>query len=112
MCNDTTILEFHREKCCQFKEETRQGLKHILKKIMDYENLPWETNDEQYSLWQCPHCGAYFLLMEDELTVWSEDGDWDIVWDYFYQVDSPEHAEKLISEKGLLKKYEGPSTRW
>ena len=109
------VLEFHAKKCCWFDyNESRQGLQFLLEKIKDYKDVEatWRANHGKHSLWKCPKCGAYFLLLEDEWTAWRADGDdWDMTLRYWYQVDSPEHADKLMSVEYLFGEYDGPSMR-
>ena len=101
-------LEFHGEKCCLFEKEDRDILRFLLEKIKRYdrEYTAWYGDHVRFTLCQCPYCGAYFLWEEVEHTAWS-DGD-DFWTDNFYQVDSPEHADKLVGEEGLFINYKGP----
>lgn len=102
------ILIFKGKECCYFNEspKTRSKLKYRLELVKRYDETQKYTNVYN-SLWQCKECGAFFLLQEIERIDWSTGDD---TWtDDYYQVESPEHADKLVSESdSLLLVYDGP----
>ena len=111
--NKDSILTFKGKKCCYFGEspEARLKLSYRLELVKRYDEIQedWYADHIYNSLWQCKRCGAFFLRQEVERIGWSRGED---KWtDDYYQVESPEQADKLVSEcGGLFFVYDGPES--
>lgn len=108
------VKHFHGKKCCTFSRKcSRTSFQIGLKLIKRYEGTEtaWHADHIDRSLWQCTYCGAYFVLEETEQIAWG--GGDDTYKDDYYQVDSEEHADQLVSRYGsLFAVYDGPMRAW
>ncbi len=103
-------LTFHGRKCCIFKEKTKRYFSDRLELVKEYEGegSAWYADHVYHSLWRCKNCGALFLLEETEQIGWSDGID--TFRDDYYQVESAERADELVSKySGLFAIYKGPS---
>ena len=105
---DEDILEFHGEKCCWFEKSKKYLIRFSLDIIKYYGHDESTSYGDHvyYMLRKCPDCGAYFLVEEVEQIKWSG-GDDSLTYNY-YQVDSPEHADKLVEIGEPFWRYKGP----
>ena len=106
--DDDDILEFHGEKCCWFKKRDKYLIRFSLDIVKNYgrEDTTSYGDHVYYMLRKCPDCGAYFLVEEVEQINWSG-GDDSLTVNY-YQVDSPEQADKLVEIGEPFWNYKGP----
>ncbi|MBQ6401794.1 MAG: ADP-ribosylglycohydrolase family protein [Firmicutes bacterium] len=105
------LVSFSGKKCCLFADEIKKWkYASRLTQIKEYDEVgeSWYADHLYHSLWQCSECGAVFLLDEVEQTSWS--GENDTFRDDYYQVESKEHADRLVSKYGrMFGVYEGPA---
>ena len=104
---DEELMQFHGENCCWFEKEDKYLIRFSLDIVKQYGEKDASYGDHvYYMLRQCPDCGAYFLVEDVEQISWS-DGDDRMTYNY-YQVDSPEHADKLVEIGDPFFLYKGP----